>query len=88
MLAIFSLIKQAFLLLPITVAIIPQYINSFNRVQQFMATPDIVPVEQSKSESAEIKIEDASYKWAGAEEPSLKNINLKVSTNKAIVTHF
>ncbi len=79
--SIFSLVKSAFLSLPITVAILPQYINSFKRVQLFMANPDIVPVEQAKSDSTEINIENASFQWPAATEPFLQNVNLHVSQN-------
>jgi ABC-type multidrug transport system fused ATPase/permease subunit len=79
--SIFTLIRQAFIMLPFAVAIFPQYINSFKRVQQFMANPDIVPVEQIQSNSAEIKVEDASFQWPGTTEPFLKNVSLKVSFN-------
>ncbi len=44
-----------------------------------MANPDIVPVEQAKSDSAEINIENASFQWPAATEPVLKNISLRVS---------
>jgi ABC-type transport system involved in cytochrome bd biosynthesis fused ATPase/permease subunit len=72
------LIRQAFLLLPITVAVMPQYINAFNRVQTFIAQPDIVPVEKSQAAGTEIILENASFTWPTATEPVLKNINMTV----------
>jgi ABC-type transport system involved in cytochrome bd biosynthesis fused ATPase/permease subunit len=73
------LVRQAFLLLPITVAVFPQYINAFNRVQTFIAQPDIIPVEKSEVSQTEIRLENASFQWPSATEPVLKNINMKVT---------
>lgn len=86
--SVFSLVKSAFMLLPITVAILPQYINSFKRVQMFMANPDITPIELAKSDSAQINLDNASFNWPGATEPFLKNIDLHVSQIFNLGTFF
>jgi ABC-type transport system involved in cytochrome bd biosynthesis fused ATPase/permease subunit len=82
--SLFALIRQAFIMLPLAGSLIPQYMNSFSRVQAFMENPNIVPVEQVKSTSdhPQIKVENASFQWSGATEPFLKNISLQVSSKK------
>jgi len=71
-------VRQAFLLLPITVAVFPQYVNAFMRVQTFIAQPDITPVEKSETSVTEISLENASFKWPSGTDPVLKNINMTV----------
>ncbi len=73
--AILNLVRQAFVLLPVSISFVQQYMNSFNRVQGFILQPDIAPVDELPEPG--IKIENATFRWAGAQEPTLKNINLK-----------
>lgn len=78
--SVLSLIRSAFLTLPITLSIIPQYLSSFGRVQHFLSNPDIVPIEPLAG--VQIKVEDATFKWPGMVEPFLKDINLHVSITR------
>ncbi len=57
---------------------IPQYIRSFQRVQQFLSNPDIKPVDKLDTKEAQIELANASFQWPGTTEPYLKNINFKV----------
>jgi ABC-type transport system involved in cytochrome bd biosynthesis fused ATPase/permease subunit len=78
--SVLSLIRSAFLSLPITLSIIPQYISSFGRVQHFLSNSDIEPVETLAG--VQIKAENASFKWPGMPEAFLKDITLHVSHTK------
>jgi ABC-type transport system involved in cytochrome bd biosynthesis fused ATPase/permease subunit len=75
--AILNLVRQAFILLPVSLSFVQQYLNSFARVQRFITQPDIVPVDVLPEPG--IKLENADFRWSGAQEKTLKNINLNVS---------
>lgn len=86
--AIFSLLRQAFFLLPASLIIIPQYATSFERVQTFISQPDIEPLDIVDTKDAQIKLENASFQWPGAPEPVLRNINLDVRFEEFLARIF
>jgi ABC-type multidrug transport system ATPase subunit len=57
--------------------------NSFNRVQGFILQPDIAPVDELPEPG--IKIENGNFKWAGAQETTLKNININAKKGELIM---
>eukprot|EP00029_Vermamoeba_vermiformis_P003040 TRINITY_DN133_c1_g2_i1.p1 TRINITY_DN133_c1_g2~~TRINITY_DN133_c1_g2_i1.p1 ORF type:complete len:1304 (-),score=377.00 TRINITY_DN133_c1_g2_i1:6-3917(-) len=84
LLSIFSLLRQSFVALPVTMSFIPQYIRSFQRVQQFLSSPDIKAVDQLETKDAQIHLKDASFQWPGTTEPFLKDINFKAKKGDLI----
>jgi ATP-binding cassette subfamily C (CFTR/MRP) protein 1 len=57
--------------------------NSFNRVQGFILQPDIAPVDELPEPG--IKIENGNFRWAGAQETTLKNININAKKGELIM---
>jgi ABC-type transport system involved in cytochrome bd biosynthesis fused ATPase/permease subunit len=87
LIAIFALLRQSFIALPVTLSFIPMYVRSFQRVQQFLSSPDIKAVDKLQTTEAQIQLKDASFQWPGATEPFLKGINFKVRPNFAKVIY-
>ena len=81
--AILNLVRQAFVLLPVSLSFVSQYLNSFKRVQTFITQPDIVPV--ATLEHPGIEISNADFRWAGASDKTLRNLTLKVSNIRTLV---
>ena len=78
--AIFNLVRQGFVGLPITVVLGEMYFSTFRRIQEFIINPDIIPVPKLESTEPGIEIKDATFKWGTSATPALKNLTLKVRT--------
>lgn len=81
--AIFNLVRQGFVGLPITVVLGEMYFSTFKRIQEFIINPDIIAVPTLKEASEPgIHINDATFKWGTSATPTLKNLTLKVCVNR------
>jgi ATP-binding cassette subfamily C (CFTR/MRP) protein 5 len=75
--AIFNLVRQGFVGLPITFVLGEMYLSTFKRIQEFVIQPDITPVPKLASGEVGIEIKDADFQWSTAETTTLKSLNLK-----------
>ncbi len=76
--SVLSIVQTAFILLPVSMSFIGQYLNSFGRIQTFISQPDIVPAETTDDGEVKIVIENGEFTWPGAPQPAVKNVTLNV----------